>query len=192
MVSRLRNIAKLTSGIYKKPDLIPDALYLQATHFDQYGSLDPLVEPQVSSNGKIQKHLLQDEDILFAAKGLNNFGVVYQPDLGAAVASSSFIVIRIQPEYKQLIIPEYLAWFLGHSPEIKKYHQRQLGTTVPSISLKKLGEVRINVPAIEKQEMIVKVQQLRNKQKELALELEEARENQIKQLLINAINNHYE
>lgn len=184
----LQEIANLTSGIYAKPGYAPDTLYLQSVHFDEFGQLDRLLKPQLKVDGKTTKHILQEGDILFAAKGTNNFGVVYKEVYGKAVASSSFIVVRIQQEVQSRILPAYLAWFLSNTPAIRDFHRKQLGTTIPSISIKKLSEILIQIPPIEKQKLIVNIQELRNKQKDLARQLEVAREGQIQQLLINALN----
>jgi len=189
MNKKLREIAILTSGIYAKPDYSPDTLYLQSVHFDDSGQLDPLLKPQLNVDGKIAKHILQEGDILFAAKGTNNFGVVYLERYGKAVASSSFIVVRIKQVSQDEILPAYLAWFLSNTPAIRDFHRKQLGTTIPSISIKKLSEIEAQIPTIEKQHLITNIQQLRNKQKDLTLQLEAVRERQIQQLLINALTN---
>jgi len=188
MIKKLREIANLSSGIYAKPDYSPDTLYLQAVHFDEFGKLDVLLQPQLSSEGKAGKHLLQEGDVLFAAKGTNNFGVVYWSDYGMAVASSSFIVIRINAKNQDYVTSEYLAWFLSNTPEIRAFHRKQLGTTIPSISIKMLSEVDVKVPSMARQKQINHIQELRNKQKDLSIQLEAARESQTKQMLINAIN----
>ncbi len=188
MIRKLQDIVTLTSGIYAKADYSPDTLYLQSVHFDEFQKLDPLLEPQLKIEGKSAKHLLQNGDILFAAKGIHNFGVVFQQNYGKAVASSSFIVLRLKNEAKSIINPDYLAWFLSNTPDIRDFHRKQLGTTIPSISIKTLSQIEVQIPTIQKQQLIYKIQQLRNKQRDLTLKLETARENQIQQLLINAIN----
>ena len=161
-------------------------LYLQSIHFDHFGVFDTTVAPQLNLNNKLEKHLLKDGDLLFAAKGLNNFAVVYNNGIGKAVASSSFIVIKINEENKQTIQPDYLAWFLTHHKQIKLMHQQQLGTTIPSIGMKQLAELEINIPPIEVQKKIVAVHQLREKEKELTTRIEEWKDKQIQLLLSNA------
>src|SRR5688572_21954039 len=92
----LENIAKLQSGLYAQTDVQADTLYLQGVHFDEFGQFNDDVKPQLKLDSKTERHLLQDGDILFAAKGLNNFAVVYTEFeiKGKAVASSSFIIVR--------------------------------------------------------------------------------------------------
>ena len=186
MKSRLSNIAKFQSGVYEQPDINADTLYLQAVHFTRVGIFDKTVGPQLKLNNKLEKHLLKDEDVLFAAKGLNNFAIVYYNHIGKAVASSSFIVIKIPEENKHIILPDYLAWFLTHHKQIKLIH-KQLGTTIPSISMKQLSELEIDIPSIEVQKRIVSVHQLREKEKELTTRIEEYKDKKIQLLLSNAV-----
>ena len=119
MVKKLSNIVNFQSGIYEKPEPSADTLYLQAVHFDKTGRFDNNVFPQLKLNSKIERHLLQDNDLLFAAKGLNNFAVVYHTSIGKAVASSSFIVLRLFEDSRKFILSEYLAWFISHDKKIK-------------------------------------------------------------------------
>ena len=135
-------------------------------------------------DNKIEKHLLQEGDLLFAAKGLNNFAVVYHTYIGKAVASSSFIIIRLTDKS---ITADYLAWFISHNKKVKLLHQQQLGTTIPSISMKQLAELEIDIPSLEMQETIVKVQRLREKEKMLTQQLQHYKDKQIQFQLSKAI-----
>lgn len=186
MRKKLSDIAQFQSGVYEKPAIEPDILYLQAVHFVGNSLFDKTVKPQLKLNGKLEKHLLEDGDLLFAAKGLNNFAVVYQQSIGKAVASSSFVVIRVMDDARPLINADYLAWFISHDKRIKLIHQQQLGTTIPSINMKQLGELEIDIPSLSVQEKIVAVQRLRDKEKELNAQLEAWRDREIQQLLSKA------
>jgi len=184
--SKLSNIAQFQSGIYEKPNINPDTLYLQAVHFTRSGTFDKTVAPQLKLNNKLEKHSLKEGDLLFAAKGLNNFAAVYHTSIGKAVASSSFIIIKIREEKKQKIQPDYLAWFITHNKQIKLMHEQQLGTTIPSISMKQLGELEIDIPPISIQKKIVAIHLLREKEKELTTHIEEWKDKQIQLLLSDA------
>jgi restriction endonuclease S subunit len=181
----LENIAKLQSGLYAQPDIQADTLYLQGVHFDQFGEFNRDVKPQLKLDDKIERHLLQHNDILFAAKGLNNFAVVYHTDLGKAVASSSFIIVRLNHNYRQQVQPNYLAWYLTNNPGVKLFH-KQLGTTIPSISIEKLSKLEIDIPSLEQQQRIVQIQELRNREKQLVKQLEIHKDFSIKHQLLTA------
>ena len=137
-------------------------------------------------NNKLEKHLLKEGDLLFAAKGLNNFAAVYHSGIGNAVASSSFIIIKVREEEKQNIQPDYLAWFITHNKQIKIMHEQQLGTTIPSISMKQLGELEIDIPSIAIQKKIIAIHQLREKEKKLTARVEEWKDKQVQILLSTA------
>lgn len=186
MKIKLSNISQFQSGIYEKPDINSDTLYLQSVHFSRSGTFDKPVKPQLKLNNKLEKHILKEGDLLFAAKGLNNFAAVYHTSIGKAVASSSFIIIKISEDKKQLIQPDYLAWFITHHKQIKLTHQQQLGTTIPSISMKQLAELEIDIPPIKDQQNIVAFHRLREKEKELVLSREEWKDKQIQQFLSKA------
>lgn len=190
MTEKLKNISIFQSGLYDKPDINPDTLYLQSIHFNRNGEFDTTVQPALKLNQKLEKHLLKEGDILFAAKGLNNFAVVYHSSIGNAVASSSFIVMKLPESELQLISPEYLAWYINHNKQIRLLHEQQLGTTIPSISMKQLGEMDVEIPPLHIQEKVLRLQKLREKEKEISLQIEEWKDKLYQNLLDNAIKNN--
>lgn len=187
MIQKLSHIVHFQSGVYEKTAPDADTLYLQALHFSSNGSLSKTVAPQLRLNNKLQKHLLQDYDLLFAAKGLNNFAVVYHSSMGKAVASSSFIVFRLPAASRKIISPDYLAWFISHDKKIRLLHDQQLGTTIPSINMKQLAGLEIDIPAMEIQQKIVKVQRLREQEQAITQQLETYKDKKIQLLLSKAL-----
>ena len=189
MNTKLSNIVHFQSGIYEKPNINADTFYLQTVHFSRSGTFDRTVKPQLKLNNKLEKYLLKEGDLLFAAKGLNNFAVVYHTGIGKAVASSSFIVIKIDEKEKQRILPDYLAWFITHHKQLKIMHEQKLGTTIPSINMKQLAELEIDIPPVAVQKKIVAIHQLREKEKKLTVSIEKWKDKQIQHLLSNATKN---
>lgn len=191
MKAKLADIAHFQSGIYDKPGIDPDLLYLQAIHFPNSLEFDRSVKPALKQNYSHQKHLLAEGDILFAAKGLNNFAVVYHSSIGPAVASSSFIVLRLSQKYSKAIYPDYLSWALSHDKQVKLLHSKQLGTTIPSINISQLKELIIDLPLLDVQHKIVAVHKLRAKERQLVSRLEKCRDIQVQLLLSNAPKNNH-
>jgi restriction endonuclease S subunit len=180
----LTDIATLSTGIYAPPDLAPDTLYLQSNHFINARSFDNSVRPQIKYRDKYHRHLLRDDDLLFVAKGFNNYAVVYKSSIGKAVASSSFIVIRMKDE--NYLLAEYLAWYLTNSKQVKVLHNAKKTTTIPSISIDQLSKLEISIPPISMQKSITNIQKLRDKEKD-TLKLMEALKDQLtKETLLNA------
>lgn len=172
--------------MYAQPDILADTLYLQGNHFTTSGDLAASVKPQIKLSDKHRRHLLQNDDLLFAAKGLNNFAVVYHNSIGQAVASSSFIIIRLENQYRQLVLPEYLAWYINNSKQIDIFHKAKATTTIPSISISQLSQLEINIPEISTQELILNIQRLRSKENEIITQLEFLKDLLTKALLLNA------
>ena len=163
MKHKLNNIANLFSGVYLTTDVQPEIYYFQVNHFNKNGEFDKSVKPQISLTERTKKYLLQNDDVLFAAKGLNNFAVVYNIAMGMAVASSSFIIIRINPEFKSSLSPQYLAWYLSNAKDLGLF-QKQTGTTISSISIKLLMDFEIVIPSIERQNSILRIMLLHDKE----------------------------
>lgn len=180
----VKNIAHIRTGLFAKPSGIGELVYLQAKHFDEYGQLHAVLYPDLIAEGISDKHLLKEGDVLFAAKGAKNFAAVFENHNEPAVASTSFFVIR--PMDKKLL-PQYLAWLLNSHATQTLLKGQAIGTSIPSISKQVLENLEISVPNIEKQEAILQITKLRNREKALKQKIEMLREKQIQQKIINAI-----
>jgi restriction endonuclease S subunit len=180
----LKNIATIQTGVFAKPIQSGEIVYLQAKHFDENGELKETLYPDLNLKSKIEKHLLRKGDILFAAKGTKNFAAWYENEAIPAVASTSFFVIRINESY---IIPGYLTWFLNHPDTQYLLKSYARGTSIASISKAVLSELEIPIPNIQKQELILKIFKLRNREKKLTQKIQDLRERYIQEELINAI-----
>lgn len=185
MKLQLKDIAAILTGVYNKPTISGNAIYLQVSMFDQYGRVLPGVKPNITIEGN-NKHLLTQGDVLFAAKGSNNFAVEYSPATGPAIASSTFLIIKPMNTNKQGMVPGYMAWYLNHPNTQKLLKSKAIGSSMPSISKKVLEELEIPVPSLERQQQILKIQDLRNQQKQITQRLEELREQTIQHQLLVA------
>lgn len=187
MKTTLSHIAQLSSGIYTKPDFEGEVYYVQARHFNNDGEFDFSVKPDLRLEGKIEKHLLKAGDILLAVKGSNNFAVHYKGIIEKAVASSTFMVIRLRDQSK--VLPDFLNWYLNHPQTQLFFKDKSKGSGIPSISIGSIENLEVYVPTIEKQQTVLKLYDLRKREKELKLQIEKVRENQIQQQLLDSIKN---
>lgn len=186
MNTRLKYIASVQTGIFAKPASKGEVVYLQTKHFDVSGQINAILHPDLIADTIAKKHLLRKGDVLFAAKGTKNFAAVYNIDQ-PAVASTSFFVIRLEDKFKHQIIPEFLVWLMNH-PVAQAYLKGQaMGSSIASISKGVLEEIEISIPPIQKQELILKISKLRNKEIELKQQIEMLRDKQIQQQILNAI-----
>lgn len=188
MKIRIKDIATITSGIYSQFGQFGSATYLQSNFFNEFGEWEKNIQPNLVLNKQTEKHVLYERDILFAAKGSKNFATIVTNKMGACVASSTFLVIRIKPELASKVSPQYIAWFLNHPNTLSYLKSKAIGTGVSSISKKVLEEVQITLPDFHTQQNIVIIDDLRKRGKYLKNKIEELREIQVQKLLLNLTN----
>ncbi|MBW8324221.1 MAG: restriction endonuclease subunit S [Prolixibacteraceae bacterium] len=184
MKTQLKNIATIQTGVFAKPTHNGDIVYLQVRHFDENGLLLSELDPDLMADDISEKHILKIGDVLFAAKGTKNFAAVFEDHYPPSVASTSFFVIRTLSE---AVLPQYLAWYLNNHDTQQFLKNLARGTSIASISKAVLDDLEIFIPDLKAQKLVLKITQLRNKEKELKKEIEILREKYIHQLIINEI-----
>ncbi|MCC5916521.1 MAG: restriction endonuclease subunit S [Cryomorphaceae bacterium] len=171
--------------MFGKPEPNGDYAYLFTRHFDDNGQLSHAIYPDIPSNAKTQKHALIPGDVLFAAKGAKNFAAVYHNNNPPAIASTSFLILRLYNTNN--ILPEYLAWSINQPNTMAYLRSQAKGTSIASISKKTLGELEVSIPSIEMQQTILEIMRLRKREKSIRERIENLRDQHIQQLLIQAI-----
>lgn len=184
MKRKLDDIAGISTGVFKKGSPSGTVFYLQAKHFDDYGRFHPdgVVSPEISMDDRLERHLLQEGDILLISKGDSNRACLYQTEVGPAVASSTFFVIRLRSNE---VLPEYLQWYLNTSFLQSTLFALSRGTRILSLSKKALAKVEVSIPSIRQQEQILKAQALWEKERALTFELVELKGALYQNLLFN-------
>lgn len=171
----LNSISSIRTGVYLQPLVKGDARYLQIKDFNSRGEFTggPVAEIQMET--KLERHLLKQGDILFAAKGSKNFAAVISELAKPSVASSAFFVIRQSSGY----LPEFLAWFINHPRTQNELKVEAKGSAMHSISIKALEALEVSLPDKKTQELIVMIDKLRSREKELSNELDEIKDSLI-------------
>lgn len=187
MKKTLQDIATVHTGMYSKFGQSGSAVYLQVNFFNEHGDLEKHIKPNLVLDKKSMHHLLQDGDVLFAAKGAKNFAAVYETHNGPCVASSTFLVIRIKPEVKHDLRPKFLAWYINHPNTQLWLKSKAIGSALPSISKGALSEMEITIPTLEKQHIITKLNSLRKLENNIQKQLLDLREQYIQQLLLTSL-----
>lgn len=182
LTKRIRHIAEVQTGVFAKRSSEGEVIYLSPNYFDEYGELQTKVEPDLMRFDVNDKHILEPGDVIFSAKGNKNFAHCFKELASPAVGSTSFFRIKI---ITTLVLPEYLTWYLNHPNTIKYLQSFARGSRMPSITKDSILNLDMPVPSIEKQQTILKIDQLRKQEQELRADLSSLRNALIQQSLIN-------
>jgi restriction endonuclease S subunit len=183
----LKHIAFIQTGIFVKPTKEGQIVYLQAKHFDETGILRSSLYPDLKAESISEKHLLQNGDIIFSAKGTKNFAALYESKNQPAVASTSFFVIRLNENFQDKVLPEYLTWYLNRASSQNYLKSQAVGSSIVSISKSVIDELELSIPNLNTQKAILRITHLINSERKLHQQIEMLREKQIQQQIINAI-----
>lgn len=164
MEVKVKDIANIQFGYYGKPSAKGTIPYLQAKHFNEFGLYIGENDTLLEEDSKSIENLLQNEDILFAAKGFRFFATLYKEEPSKAVASSIFFILRTD---KSRIIPAYLVSVLNLPKNLLHFQQSGAGSSIPSIRKNELADFTFNLISLEEQQKVVALQELYLKDIEL-------------------------
>ena len=179
---RLRNIAKLSSGIYLKGSPAGKIVCLQMK--DLLMPSPETTATRIEYIPKLDSYLLRKGDLLFAGKGTTYLCKVFDLNI-PAVPSTTLYSIRLR---SNLVSPEYLCWYLNHPSVIATIKTSQAGSGTPLIHKPTLENLEIIVPDQETQQMIVELSSLQKREKEILEAIAKKRMQITNQILINELN----
>lgn len=174
MHRKINEIAAIQSGIYQKEFPDGDVIYLQVKDFEDAALKVNQLNPSLLYAENLEGHLLEEGDLLFAAKGTSNFCAYYHVETAKTVASSAFFVIKIKD--KDLLLPHFLCWYLNHPAILALLKSQAVGSTIPSITKRMLEELEINLPDKETQLRIVEINRLHQRENRLRKSIAEKRD----------------
>lgn len=138
---------------------------------------------RISSEGIKEKYLLEKGDVIFIAKGANNYAYVFDKPI-KAVAASAFFVLRPDPA---AVIPEYLAWYLNQETAQRYIEENRAGTYIPNVNKAVLLNLDIKLPELTRQKLVAKIDELRMKEHKLILDILERKDIVINKILNDII-----
>lgn len=185
---KIRDIAEIQVGLYAKSSPGSNAIYLQVSSFGADRKLVENLKPTVVIEGKKSNSILKEGDLLFVAKGNYNFCTVYHREEYPAVASTSFLILRIKS--KGIVLPEYVCWYINLQSTLKLLAtDAAKGTAIPSISKGDLEELEIPIPSVECQEKIIGIAKLQIREEHIQKQLQTKRQQVLEYKLKSIITN---
>ncbi|MHA7844726.1 restriction endonuclease subunit S [Serratia sp. D1N4] len=172
---KLGDIADIRSGYTLREAITPvpggDVRILQIKDLDLGWQWDPGVLPSIAWEQHALPPLLEQGQIVVAARGNRNTAAVYRGDI-PVVATNQFLVITLKKKESEFV-PEYLGWALNQ-PMIQLQFQRS-GSNIQLITKAALMQVSIPVPTIETQHQIGQLQRIWHHEDDLIKKLQDNR-----------------
>ncbi|MGB5943365.1 MAG: restriction endonuclease subunit S [Leeuwenhoekiella sp.] len=185
---KLKQFCSISSGVNGRRNPQGTIYLLGASDFVGLNTLNPLMKPSLLPSSKMDRHLLQADDLVVLAKGHHGFMAhLIKGDVQPAVASSVFLVLRdIAPN----VLPEYLAWYINLNSTQEKLKGNSRGSALPAINRTILGELEIDIPPIPVQENIIAVDKLKKQESKNIKTLDQLKSTQLELLLKTKIHNN--
>ena len=139
---------------------------------------------RISPETRSSLHPLQAGDVIFLAKGANNFAFAVPELPSPTLAASSFFILRPG----SLILARYLVWFLNHeSTRLLLSRLATTGAHMPIIRRDTLESLEIPLPPLAVQKTIAELDILRIQEHILLSDLAEKKEALISTLSLSTV-----
>lgn len=137
---------------------------LQARDFNNLHQVDWSSLTRFIPAGSTIKPEIQQGDVLFLAKGQDNFAYPVARSVNHVLASNSFYILR--PD-QAMILPDYLAWWLNQTPAQEYIKLNRSGSSLPFLSVSALSHLEVPILDFEIQRKIGELELLRKKETDL-------------------------
>lgn len=173
MRARIAEIAKIRPGYLARQGVTatPEGTHrlLQIRDFNpERTAFDPASLARFLPDSPTSVQPLSEADVIFLAKGANNFAFATGPLPEPTLAAGYFFVIRPRAE----ILPAYLAWFLNQPATLRTISR--LGTSgahMPVVRRADIESIEVPVPPVDVQHAIVELDSLAREEQTLLREL---------------------
>ena len=128
-------------------------------------TLDSMI--RISPTKVAPEACIQNGDVVFMSKGIRHFAAAAYDLPTPCLAASYFFILRPSPE----LLPAYLAQYINQ-PEAQQ-HFKRFGSSgaQPVVSRSTLESLRLRLPSLETQTMIIEIDSLAQREHSLRTEL---------------------
>jgi len=188
MLEKLSNLAQIFSGFTFRSQLRNDpegdTHVIQLRDAEDFVRINPKTPSKIKGRKIPERHFLTAKDVLFLAKSQYNYAIPYHEAFPQAVASSTFLVLRV---IQEKLYPPYLAWYLSQRQAQTFLKNRAAGTYIQNISKKDLGELKVPIPNFYKQQKIVDIYNLQIREAQILETFKAKRQAITEQQLLNTL-----
>jgi restriction endonuclease S subunit len=184
MKVKLDEIADVTTGYIKRENNKPaepiNIPIIQLRDLSVNGMIN-YSEVKVEEINKSDRYpQLNAGDVIFAAKGSRRGAAAIDRDIAGLTASNHYLLIKIRDEFKNKLLPGYLAFYLRQKPAMDYFEQCSAGSYIPFISAAALKELEIELPPVEKQKNLAELGELIGREEDLEKKLGDLKKNYYK------------
>ena len=175
MKKRLRDIADFRVGYQfrgkVKPDPAGAVRVIQIKDIDQ--DLQVRVRDLVAvAIDRSEPYQTEAGDVLFLSRGQRLYAVVVPMVEPNTIATGYFFILRPNP---RVVLPEYLAWSLNQPDFQESLRPFRRGSHIPMVSRTDVEGLRIQVPPLEVQQRILRLNNLIDDERRLFATIQEKR-----------------
>jgi len=186
-ITKLEELVRIRSGYThrKKVEAVEDgnAYHLQMSDLNHDLKLLKEIPTKIKMDNPYLYQVAKG-DILFLAKGTNNYAMLFEGLELPTVPASTFFILS--PKSND-ILATYLTWYINQTPA-QRYLDRTLeGTNQRNINRSSLLDLEVVLPPRRQQELIGKLYQLGKKEKQLLQTLISKRQQLLQVSLLNTI-----
>lgn len=172
---KLSSVCQVQSGYTARTRLEPASQggvpAIQLRDLQGEDEFDPSGLPSYPLAGSFDRYWAGAGDVLFRSRGEQNTAVPVAPEgKRAAIAMLPLLVLR---PHRDLIDSRYLAWFINQ-PESQRYFDKcARGTRLRMIPKRCLDNLEVAVPDLHTQRLIVEIDSLARRERDLTIRLAE-------------------
>ncbi len=162
-----------------------DAAVVQMRNVDASTGVNWRTTSKVTLPTKRNPDWLQNGDVIFSARGVNNYAVVLDDVPPTAVCSPHFFVLRI----KNGCNPAFLAWQINQKPAQEYFKRSATGSHILNIRREVIENLKVALPSLDQQRMIVQHFQAATAERHALEELIENRNHEIEAIALGLFQN---
>jgi hypothetical protein len=125
--------------------------------WDQLTPFVPMRDPDL--------YTIRSGDILYACRGRRFFAHYVENCPEGILAANTLYIVTVKPG---TVLPGYLTWWLNSEATHRQLRKISQGTDIPQVPKKHFMALEVDVPPLETQEMIVAVDALASKERQLS------------------------
>lgn len=186
---KIRNIVDIQIGYQfrRKVEHLSGGTHrvIQIKDFDDENRLNTSALFRVTPEHDVDRYLVNKGDVLFLSRGQRNYAFAIMSDLERTIAAGYFFILRKKSDS---ILPEYLAWTINQAPA-QRYlkHMARRGTHMPIIGKSEFGQLRVSIPDLKTQKIVVRLSALQQRESLLLEQIQKKRSRLLQEVCLKAV-----